>query len=56
MTTNQNRYPTVRITGGSEAMVSCKDKEDIPKGKYLTVSALKNVEVTLLRCTSGMCL
>lgn len=37
---------TVRITGGSEAMVSVKTKEDIPKGKIFDcVKALKNVEV-----------
>ena len=37
---------TVRVTGGSEAMVSVKTKEDIPKGKIFDcVKALKNVEV-----------
>lgn len=37
---------TVRITGGSEAMVSVKTKEDIPKGKIFDcVKALKNIEV-----------
>ena len=37
---------TVRVTGGSEAMVSVKSKEDIPKGKIFDcVKALKNVEV-----------
>ena len=37
---------TVRITGGNEAMVSVKTKEDIPKGKIFDcVKALKNVEV-----------
>ena len=37
---------TVRITGGSEAMVSVKTKEDIPKGKiFECVKALKSVEV-----------
>ena len=37
---------TVRDTGGSEAMVSVKTKEDIPKGKIFDcVKALKNVEV-----------
>ena len=37
---------TVRVTGGSEAMVSVKTKEDIPKGKIFDcVKALKSVEV-----------
>ena len=37
---------TVRVTGGSEAMVSVKTKEDIPKGKiFECVKALKSVEV-----------
>ena len=37
---------TVRITGGSEAMVSVKTKEDIPKVKIFDcVKALKNIEV-----------
>ena len=36
---------TVRVTGGSEAMVSVKTKEDIPKGKIFDcVKALKSVE------------
>ena len=44
----------VRVTGGSEAMVSVKTKEDIPKGKIFDcVKALKNVEVAA-PCTSGM--
>ena len=37
---------TVRVTGGSEAMVSVKTKEDIPKGKIFDcVKALKNVVI-----------
>ena len=36
---------TVRVTGGNEAMVSVKTKEDIPKGKIFDcVKALKSVE------------
>ena len=38
---------TVRVTGGNEAMVSVKTKEDIPKGKIFDcVKALKNVEAS----------
>lgn len=37
---------TVRVIGGSEAMVSVKTKEDIPKGKIFDcVRALKDVEI-----------
>ena len=37
---------TVRVTGGNEAMVSVKTKEDIPKGKIFDcVKALKGIEV-----------
>ena len=37
---------TVRVTGGTLAMVSCKTRSDIPKGKiYDVVRALKDVEV-----------
>ena len=39
---------TVRVTGGSEAMVSVKTKEDIPKGKIFDcVKALKSVVLPL---------
>lgn len=37
---------TVRVTGGTLAMVSCKTRSDIPKGKIFdVVRALKDVEV-----------
>ena len=37
---------TVRVTGGALAMVSCKTRGDIPKGKIFdVVRALKDVEV-----------
>ena len=37
---------TVRVTGGTLAMVSCKTRSDIPKGKIFdVVRALKGVEV-----------
>jgi CxxC motif-containing protein len=37
---------TVRVTGGTAAMVSCKTKEDIPKGKIFdVVGALRDVSV-----------
>ena len=37
---------TVRVTGGTLAMVSCKTRSDIPKGKIFdVVHALKDVEV-----------
>jgi CxxC motif-containing protein len=37
---------TVRVTGGTSAMVSCKTKEDIPKGKIFDVmEALRTVSV-----------
>ena len=37
---------TVRVTGGSEAMVSVKTKEDIPKDKiFACVKALKGITV-----------
>ena len=36
---------TVRVTGGTLAMVSCKTRSDIPKGKIFdVVRALKDVE------------
>ena len=36
----------VRVTGGTLAMVSCKTRSDIPKGKIFdVVRALKDVEV-----------
>ena len=38
---------TVPVHGGKIAMVSCKTKEDIPKGKIFDISkALESVEVT----------
>ena len=38
---------TVRVTGGTLAMVSCKTRSDIPKGKIFdVVRALKDVEVS----------
>ena len=37
---------TVRVSGGTLAMVSCKTRSDIPKGKIFdVVRALKDVEV-----------
>ena len=37
---------TVRVTGGTLAMVSCKTRSDIPKGKIFdVVRALKDVEI-----------
>lgn len=37
---------TVRVTGGSAPVVSCKTKADIPKGKMFDVTnALRNVTV-----------
>ena len=38
---------TVRVSGGTLAMVSCKTRSDIPKGKIFdVVRALKDVEVS----------
>lgn len=38
---------TVRVTGGSAPVVSCKTKTDIPKGKMFDVTnALRSVSVT----------
>ncbi|MDD7334833.1 MAG: DUF1667 domain-containing protein [Lachnospiraceae bacterium] len=38
---------TVRVTGGSAPVVSCKTKADIPKGKIFDVTnALRSVSVT----------
>jgi CxxC motif-containing protein len=37
---------TVRVSGGKAPMVSCKTKEDVPKGKIFDVAeSLKNVVV-----------
>jgi CxxC motif-containing protein len=46
--TNPTRIVTssVRVKGGKIAMVSCKTKEDIPKGKIFDIcKALESVEV-----------